>query len=448
MRQVDGVTSMKNEKELRTEIFESIKKLYAQKSQEIFLPGISHVNYAGRVYDEKELISLVDASLDFWLTTGRYAGQFEKDLADLLGVKYCLLTNSGSSANLLAISSLTSPKLGDRKLKPGDEVITTACGFPSTLNPIIQNNLVPVFIDVELGTYNIQPEQIEVAISEKTKAIVIPHTLGNPADLDQIMKIVKKFNLWFIEDNCDALGSKYRDKFTGAFGHISTCSFYPAHHITMGEGGAVLTSDPLLKNIIASFRDWGRDCWCEPGCDNTCKKRFEWQLGDLPFGYDHKYIYSHIGYNLKATEMQAAIGVEQLKKLSRFVKIRKDNFNMLYQGLKVYEPYFILPYRIQHAEPSWFGFPILVRENAPFSRVDIVRFLEENQIATRMLFGGNLIKQPAYSDLKCRIIGTFENTDIVMNRLFWIGVYPGLTEEMIQYMIDMFGTFIRTTKYG
>ncbi len=438
---------MKNEKELRSEIFERIKQLYAQKSHDTFIPGISSINYAGRVYDDKELISLVDASLDFWLTAGRYTRLFEKDLAAFLEVKYCLLTNSGSSANLLAVSALTSPKLGERKLKPGDEVITTACGFPSTLNPIIQNNLVPVFIDVDLGTYNIQAEQIEAAISEKTKAIVIPHTLGNPADLDLIMKIVKKYDLWFIEDNCDALGSRYRGKFTGTFGHISTCSFYPAHHITMGEGGAVLTSDPLLKKIIASFRDWGRDCWCEPGCDNTCKKRFDRQLGNLPSGYDHKYIYSHVGYNLKATDMQAAIGVEQLKKLPGFVERRIYNFNMLYQGLKKYEPFFILPHPITNSEPSWFGFPILVRGYAPFSRDDIVKYLEENKIATRMLFGGNLIKQPAYSDMEYRVVGTLVNTDNVMDNLFWIGVYPGLTEEMIQYMLDKFGEFIPHVKY-
>ena len=304
------------EEQLRKEIFDKVKQLYDLNKRDIFIPGTSHIPYAGRVYDEKELISLVDASLDFWLTTGRYAAQFEKDLAAFLGVNYCLLTNSGSSANLLAVSALTSPKLGEKRLKAGDEVITMACGFPTTLNPLLQNNLVPVFLDVELGTYNIQADRIEGAISDRTKAIMIPHTLGNPADLDTIMKLVKKYDLWFIEDNCDALGSRYQGKFTGTFGHISTCSFYPAHHITMGEGGAVCTNDPLLKKIIASFRDWGRDCWCDPGCDNSCGKRFDWQLGDLPHGYDHKYIYSHIGYNLKVTDMQAAIGVEQLKKIT------------------------------------------------------------------------------------------------------------------------------------
>ena len=433
---------MKTEKEIRSEIFEHVREFYASKCQDVFIPGTSRINYAGRVYDEKELISLVDASLDFWLTTGRCAEQFEKDLANFLGVKYCLLTNSGSSANLLAVSALTSPILGERRLKPGDEVITTACGFPSTLNPIIQNNLVPVFIDVDLGTYNIQVEQIEAAISDKTKAIVIPHTLGNPADLDAIIKIVKKYDLWFIEDNCDALGSRYNGKYTGTFGHISTCSFYPAHHITMGEGGAVITSDPLLKKIIMSFRDWGRDCWCEPGCDNTCEKRFDWQLGDLPLGYDHKYIYSHIGYNLKATDMQAAIGVEQLKKLPGFIHKRKENFNVLYQGLKKYESYFILPRPTPHSDPSWFGFPILIRRDAPFSRENIVKYLEERKIATRMLFGGNLLKQPAYKEIRCRVAEPLTNTDCVMNNLFWIGVYPGLTKEMTDYVEHCFKEFI------
>ena len=433
---------MKSEKEIRLEIFEKIRQLHDLRSQDSFIPGTSRINYAGRVFDEKELISLVDASLDFWLTTGRYAEQFEKGLAEFLGMKYCLLTNSGSSGNLLAVSALTSPNLNEKRLKPGDEVVTTACGFPTTLNPILQNNLIPVFLDVDLRTYNIKADRIEEAISDKTKAIMISHTLGNPADLDTIMKIVKKYDLWFIEDNCDALGSRYRGKYTGTFGQISTCSFYPAHHITMGEGGAVCTDDPLLKKIIASFRDWGRDCWCDPGCDNSCGRRFDWQLGDLPKGYDHKYIYSHIGYNLKVTDMQAAIGVEQLKKLPGFIEKRKDNFNLLYRGLKKYENYFLLPEPTPNSEPSWFGFPILVRDDAPFSRDVIVRSLEANKIATRMLFGGNLIKQPAYSDMNYRAPDTLVNTDLVIDRLFWIGVYPGLTEEMIRYVLEKFGDFI------
>ncbi|MGA2933642.1 MAG: lipopolysaccharide biosynthesis protein RfbH [Methanomicrobiales archaeon] len=433
-----------DEDTIRQEIFERVKSIYnLREKKERFIRGTSRINYAGRVYDEKELISLVDASLDFWLTTGRYALQFEKDLADFLGVRYCLLANSGSSANLLAVSALTSPKLGKNRLKAGDEVITTACGFPSTLNPIVQNNLVPVFVDVEPGTYNIQADRIEDAISDATKAIIIPHTLGNPADLDTIMHMVKKYDLWFIEDNCDALGSLYHGKPTGTFGHISTCSFYPAHHITMGEGGAVCTDDPLLKKIIASFRDWGRDCWCDPGCDNSCGKRFDWQLGDLPHGYDHKYIYSHIGYNLKATDMQAAIGVEQLRKLPGFIERRKENFKALYHGLKGYENYLILPHATPDSDPSWFGFPITVREDALFNRDDIVRYLEDHKIATRMLFGGNLLKQPAYADMKYRSVGSLKNTDLVMNNLFWIGVYPGLTDEMIHYMLQEFKEFIR-----
>jgi CDP-4-dehydro-6-deoxyglucose reductase, E1 len=435
---------MASEHNFRKEIFAKISEFYKEYHKKMdFVPGQSPIHYAGRVYDEKEIISLVDSALDFWLTTGRFSKQFEKNLAEFLGVKHCLLTNSGSSANLLAVSALTSPKLGEKRLIPGDEVITTACGFPTTLNPILQNNLVPVFVDIELGTYNIQVEQIENAISEKTKAIIIPHTLGNPADLGSISKLVKKNNLWFIEDNCDALGSRYRGKYTGSFGDISTCSFYPAHHITMGEGGAVLTSDPLLKKIIMSFRDWGRDCWCEPGCDNSCGKRFDWQLGDLPKGYDHKYIYSHIGYNLKVTDMQAAVGVEQLKKLPGFVEQRKQNFNVFYKGLKKYHIYFILPEPSPGAEPSWFGFPIFVKGDAPFSRNDIVRYLEANKIATRMLFGGNLIQQPAYSEMIYRNVGSLVNTELVMNNLFWIGVYPGIGESQIKYILNVFKNFFK-----
>jgi CDP-4-dehydro-6-deoxyglucose reductase, E1 len=432
-----------DETQLRKEIFKKVSDLCrVRQKQSEFIAGTTPIHYAGRVYDEQELISLVDASLDFWLTSGRYADRFEKNLATFLGMKYCLLTNSGSSANLLAVSALTSPKLKEKRLKAGDEVITTACGFPTTLNPILQNNLVPVFLDVELGTYNIQADRIEEAVSDKTKAIMVPHTLGNPADLDTILRMVKKYDLWFIEDNCDALGSRYRGKFTGTFGHISTCSFYPAHHITMGEGGAVCTNDPLLKKIIASFRDWGRDCWCDPGCDNSCGKRFDWQLGGLPHAYDHKYIYSHVGYNLKVTDMQAAIGVEQLRKLPSFIEKRKENFKTLYQDLKKYENYFILPKVTPHTEPSWFGFPLIIREDAPFNREDIVRYLEDHKIATRMLFGGNLIKQPAYSEMKYRSPSPLVNTDLVMDSLFWIGVYPGLTEEKIRFVLEKFWEFV------
>ncbi|MGA2418068.1 MAG: lipopolysaccharide biosynthesis protein RfbH [Candidatus Staskawiczbacteria bacterium] len=433
---------MKTEKQLRKEIAKTTSEFYrARKKEGKFVPSKTRINYAGRIYDEKEMINLVDSALDFWLTAGKYAKQFEKEFAEFLGVKYCLLTNSGSSANLLAISALTSPKLGEKRLKPGDEVITIACGFPTTLNPILQNNLIPVFVDIELGTYNIQPEKIEKAISEKTKAIFIAHTLGNPADIDKILKLAKKYNLWFIEDNCDALGSEYKGKYTGTFGDISTCSFYPAHHITMGEGGAVLTNNPELKKIIVSFRDWGRDCWCEPGCDNTCKKRFSWKFGKLPEGYDHKYIYSHIGYNLKITDMQAAVGLAQLKKLPSFIKARKDNFSLIYDFLKEYDRYFILPRSTKNSEPSWFGFPILVKPDTPFARAEIVNYLEKNNIATRMLFGGNLLKQPAYQNVKYRLYGSLKNTDLVMNNLFWIGVYPGITKEKLDYIVKIFNRF-------
>lgn len=434
---------MKTDQGIREEIFKKIIELHDLRKEEEFIPGESIVNYAGRVYDENELISLVDSSLDFWLTAGRFAKKFEEKLAKFLGIKFCLLTNSGSSANLLAISALTSPKLGEKRLKHGDEIITTACGFPTTLNPIIQNNLTPVFVDVDLGTYNIQTEMIEDAISDKTKAIFVPHTLGNPVNVSKIMDTVKTNDLWFIEDNCDALGSKYNNRYTGTFGHISTCSFYPAHHITMGEGGAVLTNDPILKDIIASFRDWGRDCWCETGFDNSCGKRFNWKLGDLPYGYDHKYIYSHIGYNLKVTDMQAAIGIEQLKKLPDFIRVRKHNFQVIYDVLKEYQDYLILPMVEDETEPSWFGFPILVKDDAPFTREDIVKYLEENKIVTRMLFGGNLLKQPAYQNIKYMLVNSLDNTDLVLENFFWIGVYPGITQEKMNYVISVFQRFFK-----
>ncbi len=437
---------MDKENKLRKHILAKVKEYYNAKTGEDFVPGRSKVSYAGRVYDEKEMVNLVDSALDFWLTAGRFASKFEKEFANFLGMKYCLLTNSGSSANLLAVSALTSPSLKNRRLKPGDEVITTACGFPTTLNPIIQNKLIPVFVDVDLGTYNIQEDRIEKAISKKTKAICIAHTLGNPVCLDRVMEVVRKYKLWFIEDNSDALGSKYKGRYTGTFGHVSTLSFYPAHHVTMGEGGAVLTDDPLLKKIIISFRDWGRDCWCDTGYDNTCGKRFGWQSGDLPFGYDHKYIYSHIGYNLKITDMQAAVGVAQLKKLNKFIKVRKDNSNCLYKHLSRYKEYFSLPQTAKTSEPSWFGFPILVKEDAPFRRDDIVNYLENNKIATRMLFGGNLTKQPAYENIKYKICGSLKNTDLVMNNLFWIGVYPGLNREMIGYVLGKFDEFVKRLK--
>ncbi len=432
-----------DEKMIREEILEKVRELYqTRKANEHFEPGKTPISYAGRVYDQDEMCALIDSSLDFWLTAGRFAKQFEEEFAAFMGMKHCLLTNSGSSANLLAVSALTSYKLGVKRLQPGDEVITTACGFPTTLSPIIQNNLKPVFIDVETGTYNIQTAKLPEAVSKKTKAIIVPHTLGNPADIKTIMDVVEDHGLWFVEDNCDALGSKYKGKYTGTFGHISTFSFYPAHHMTMGEGGALLTDDFTLKKIILSFRDWGRDCWCDPGQDNSCKKRFDWQLGGLPYGYDHKYTYSHIGYNLKVTDMQAAIGVAQLKKLPRFIEARKENFCKIYEGLKKYEEYFLMPHATPRSDPSWFGFPIIVKETAPFTRADIVTFLEDNKIATRMLFGGNLLKQPAFADIQYRQVGDLTNTDLVMNNLFWIGVYPGLTRSMIEQVISKFEEFM------
>jgi CDP-6-deoxy-D-xylo-4-hexulose-3-dehydrase len=435
---------MKNK--TRRKILRLVRESYKEDAgKKRFIPGKSALNYGGRVYDEQELVNLVDSSLDFWLTAGRYAREFERKLAEFLKIKYCLLVNSGSSANLLAVSALTSPLLNRRQLRAGDEVITTACGFPTTLNPILQNNLVPVFMDIELGNYNIQADKIERAISKKTKAIFTAHTLGNPVNIDKVKKIVRKYNLLWLEDNCDSLGSKYRGKYTGTFGDISTCSFYPPHHITTGEGGAVLTSDPLLKRIILSLRDWGRDCCCEPGQDNSCGKRFAQKFGELPYGYDHKYIYSHIGYNLKVTDMQAAVGCAQLGKLPGFIEARKKNFEFLYKVFKRYEEYFLLPQAEKNSEPSWFGFPVLVRVEAPFSREDIVNCLEAGKIATRMLFGGNLVKQPAYKDSQFRISGSLRNTDLVMNNLFWIGVYPGLTRQMLGYIETTLEDFFKKT---
>jgi len=434
---------MSAERLIRKDILNKAVKFYKSKKHEKFIPGKSRINYAGRVYNEKEIVNLIDASLDFWLTAGRYAQEFERKFSDFLGVKYCLLVNSGSSANLLAVSALTSPLLKERQLKPGDEIITTACSFPTTLNPILQNNLVPVFIDVELGTYNIQAEKIEKAITRKTKAIFTAHTLGNPIDIDGVRKIVKKYNLLWLEDNCDSLGSKYKGQYTGIFGDISTCSFFPPHMITMGEGGAVLTNNPLLKRIIMSFRDWGRECYCETGRDNTCGKRFSQKFGDLPLGYDHKYVYSHIGYNLKVTDMQAAIGCAQLEKLPGFIEARKKNFKFLYSVFKKYEDYLIMPDAEKYSEPSWFGFPVIVKDTAPFKRADIVNYLEDNKIATRMLFGGNLTKQPAYKNAKYRISGGLKNTDLVMNNLFWTGVYPGLTKPMLDYIEKTVNTFFK-----
>lgn len=429
----------------RESIFNEVKKYFKEKQEtsKPFTEGETYIPVSGKVLDVNDLINLVDASLDMWLTSGRYAEQFEKEFARFLGVKYCALVNSGSSANLIAVSALTSYKLGERRLRPGDEVITVAAGFPTTIAPIVQNRLVPVFIDVKLGTYNYDVSQLEKAITDKTKAIFMAHTLGNPFNLDKVMELAKKYNLWVIEDNCDALGAKYRNKYTGTFGHIATFSFYPAHHITMGEGGAVVTNDPELYKIMLSFRDWGRDCWCPPGKDNTCGKRFSQQHGNLPFGYDHKYVYSHLGYNLKVTDMQAAVGLSQLKKLPEFIKKRQDNFSLLYEGLKDLEDYFILPKATENSEPSWFGFPITIKENVPFNRNQLIDYLEKNKIGTRLLFAGNILRQPLFvnNDVEYRIVGSLKNTDIIMERTFWIGVWPGINKKMVKYIISVIEKF-------
>jgi len=430
------------ERELRQEIFQKVKEIYQLRAQNtVFVPGETYVNYAGRVFDEEEMISLVDSALDFWLTAGRFTDQFQKDFAAFFGVKHAILCNSGSSANLLALSALTSPKLGSAALTKGDEVITAASGFPTTVNAIVQIGLVPVFLDAELGTYNTDLSHLEEAVGERTKAIMIAHTLGNPFDLDEVLRVARKYKLYVIEDTCDALGATYGGKLVGTFGSLATFSFYPAHHITMGEGGAVLTNDSRLRTLVESFRDWGRDCWCDPGKENTCGKRFEWQLGELPFGYDHKYIYSHIGYNLKATDMQAAIGVAQLRKVSSFIAQRKRNFQLLYDTLRKYEDVFVLPYALPKSDPSWFGFVLTVRDGAPFTKNDIVEYLESHKVATRMLFGGNLLRQPAYADVQCRVIGTLTNADKIMNDTFWIGVYPGIDEQRIEYVLKQFADF-------
>ena len=435
---------MSKSEALRQQILALVQEYYeAEHSQQPFTPGETEVPVSGRVFDAAEMVNLVDSSLEFWLTTGRYADQFEQAFARWMTVRHAVLCNSGSSANLLALSALTSPKLDERQLKPGDEVITVAAGFPTTVNPIVQNQLMPVFLDIELGTYNVDVSLLETAVSSRTKAIMIAHTLGNPFNLDAVLEVANKHNLWLIEDNCDAVGATFNGRLTGSFGHLSTVSFYPAHHITMGEGGAVLTNRPQIKKLVESFRDWGRDCWCAPGVANTCGKRFGWQLGELPEGYDHKYIYSHIGYNLKMTDMQAAVGVAQLDKLPGFIAARKRNWQLLYDGLKQYEEYFILPEATPNSDPSWFGFLLTVRPDAPFSRNELVQFLEANQVATRLLFSGNIIRQPAYQNIPHRVVGTLTHTDIVMNQTFWIGVYPRITAEMIAYVLSVFAKFMR-----
>jgi CDP-4-dehydro-6-deoxyglucose reductase, E1 len=426
----------KSSQQLRNEIVELTKQYYYSKWKEKeFKAGIDYIPVSGKVFDEKELAFLIDSSLDFWLTAGRYAGEFEKRFAKYMNSRYSVLTNSGSSANLLALTALTSDQLGNRQLLPGDEVITVAAGFPTTVNPIIQNGLIPVFLDVDIPTYNIQTTHLEDAITEKTKAIMIAHTLGNPFDLAEIKRVAQKYNLWLIEDTCDAVGAEYDGKKVGTLGDLATVSFYPAHHITMGEGGAVLTSNPLLKKIVESFRDWGRDCWCEPGKDNTCHKRFGWNLGTLPSGYDHKYTYSHIGYNLKVTDMQAAVGLAQLDKVDSFIDVRRENYSYLKQGLVDLQDVLLLPEDTPNSRPSYFGFPITVIETANKTRNEITQFLEQNMVGTRLLFAGNLLRQPAYQNIKHKVVGKLQNTDRIMNQTFWIGVYPGLTKEMLDYVI-------------
>ncbi len=401
-----------------------------------FKGGVSTVPPSGKIIGGSELRMMADAVLDGWLTTGRFNEKFEKKLSNYLGVKHAITTNSGSSANLLAFTALTSPRLGDRSIKPGDEVITVAAGFPTTVNPIIQNNCIPVFVDVDISTYNINTAQLEEAYSEKTKAVMIAHTLGNPYNLKAVKAFTEKYNLWLIEDCCDALGSEYDGKKVGTFGDIGTLSFYPAHHITMGEGGAVFTSNDQLKKLIESFRDWGRDCYCGPGKDNTCGKRFSWKLGELPQGYDHKYTYSHLGYNLKITDMQAACGLAQLDRVDGFIQSRKDNFNYLINKLQSVTDYLILPQATENSDPSWFGFPITIKPDAGTDRTTLLKYLNQNNIGTRLLFAGNITKQPYFNDIEYRVVGELENTNIIMNNTFWIGVFPGITEEMMDFVVE------------
>jgi CDP-6-deoxy-D-xylo-4-hexulose-3-dehydrase len=428
---------------LRNQVLESVARYHAAAFPEkTFVPGETPVPSAGRTFDAEELVYLVDASLDFWLTGGRYATRFEHEFARFVGVRHAILCNSGSSANLLAVAALTSPKLGERRLKPGDEVVTVAAAFPTTVFPLIQYGLVPVFVDVDLGIYNANPDRVAEAITPRTRAIVLAHTLGNPFDLDRIVELARRNNLWLIEDNCDALGSTWRGRRTGTFGDLATASFYPAHHITMGEGGCVLTNQPPLKTIVESFRDWGRDCWCPTGADNTCAKRFSRQMGQLPAGYDHKYTYSHVGYNLKLTDMQAAVGVAQLRKLPAFIEARKRNWIRLREALSDLDEFLILPHASEHSDPSWFGFAVTLREDAPFQRSALVEFLEERRIATRMLFAGNLTRQPVFEGVNFRVSGDLANTDAVMRRTFWVGVYPGLTDTMVDWIGEAFQQFV------
>ena len=440
-----------SEVEARNEIKSLVAEYYNQfkKNDDKFKKG-DRINYSGRVFDEKEMCALTDATLDFWLTTGRFTEQFEKRFSELFGVKYVHIVNSGSSANLLAFMALTAPELKERQIKRGDEVITVACGFPTTITPILQYGAIPVFVDVTVGQYNIDVNALENALSSKTKAVIIAHTLGNPFDIKAVKEFCDKNNLWLIEDNCDSLGSLYtidgETKYTGTWGDIGTSSFYPPHHITMGEGGCVYTDNPLLSKLLLSYRDWGRDCVCNSGQDNLCKHRFEGQYGELPPGYDHKYVYSHLGYNLKATDMQAAIGCEQLGKVSGFTAKRRENWQYLYNLLKNYEDKIILPEPVENSTPSWFGFLITIREKSGLSRDNVTRYLEEHNIQTRLLFSGNIIKHPCFDELRntnaYRVSGALENTDYIMNNTFWIGVYPGMTKEKLDYMAEIIGEAI------
>jgi CDP-6-deoxy-D-xylo-4-hexulose-3-dehydrase len=430
------------------QIRDKIRMLVAEYHAEAFpekpfAPGISAVPVSGKVINAADIQAVVDSSLDAWFTTGRFADEFERKFARFVGVREARLVNSGSSANLVAVSALTSPTLRERQLRPGDEVITVAAGFPTTVNPILQNQLVPVFVDVELGTYNIDINQLEAALSSKTKAMIFAHTLGNPFNLKAVSDFARKHSLWLIEDCCDALGATFEGQGVGTFGDIATFSFYPAHHITMGEGGCVVTQKPALAKLIESFRDWGRDCWCAPGKDNTCGKRYDWQLGTLPCGYDHKYTYSHIGYNLKVTDMQAALGVSQLDRVNEFIALRKRNFALLHRGLEPLQDQLLLPMETQGSDPSWFGFPVAIRPESGISRDSVVRALDAQKIGTRLLFGGNLVRQPAYAEANFRVIGNLVNTDYVMNNVFWVGVYPGLSDSMLQHMINCLGEVTR-----
>ncbi len=431
-----------DKQELKQQIFDLVEQYSALQFQEqSFQEGASVIPPSGKVLGASELKNMVDASLDAWLTTGRFNTEFEKRFADYVGVPNALTTNSGSSANLLAFTALTSHRLGERALKPGDEVITVAAGFPTTVNPILQAGMVPVFVDIDIPTYNIDPTKIAAAVSDKTRAIMIAHTLGNTFDLDAVMALAEKHNLWVIEDCCDALGTYYKGKHVGNFGHIATCSFYPAHHITMGEGGIVFTKDRKLNKIVESYRDWGRDCFCAPGSDDSCGKRFGWQLGDLPEGYDHKYTYSHLGFNLKITDMQAACALAQMDRLAEFVEVRKRNFAFLKSRLKSCEEFLILPEATEGSEPSWFGFPITLHDSVETNRVELLKYLDSFKIGTRLMFAGNLTRQPYFKGRSYRVSGDLKNTDKVMNDTFWIGVYPGLNEEMLEFVVKKLETF-------